>query len=344
MEELTPEEKVIVGDVEPESSTADQAKPLAEGEKPPAGGEKPLAEGEKPAGEQPEHTEEEKAAAEKQGFRIEGKFLIDDEGTKIPLTRWRKFYGQAKEVERGQAETQRKLNLFKELGPDKFYGLYPEEKPAGYKPAATRGGDEIPEANIGAMVVQGGPYDGKTLNEVYQEDPAYATLLQNQYLDGRREKATTVQRQQEEIRRESETEISAFTDQLSTELFGKKTTELSKDEEAKVVATIQNTLDWMAKTRRGAGIIADAYFLMNREGILRTAHESGGKAALASLQKPPIASIDTTGGKTTVTDFEAMTADQLAKAIENMPDKKAMEFLKNAPAAVKAKHPQLPWE
>jgi hypothetical protein len=157
---------------------------------------------------------------------------------------------------------------------------------------------------------------------------------------------TSVQRQAEDLRRESEQEVSAFSDQLSTELFGKKSGELSKDEEARVVTTIQQTLDWMSKTRRGAGIIADAYFLMNREGLLKSAHEKGGKAALASLQKPAIASVDTGSGKTvTGTEaLESMSGDQMAAEMEKWPEAKYMKFLKEAPASIRAKHPSLPWE
>jgi len=258
----------------------------------------------------------------------------------------RKFYAKAKDMERGTAETTRKFNLFRELGPEKFYELYPDDKPAGYQPPAARepARPEIP-ANIGAMVVQGGPYNGQTLNEVYTQDPAYATLLQNQYLDGQREKVTTAKQRHEALKSESEQEIASFSEYLATDLFGKKPGELSKDQETQLVQKIQATLDWMAQTKRGAGIIGDAYFLMNQEYMLKTAHEKGGKAALEALQKPPIASVDTAGGKSVVsTDFESMTRDQLAAKIEGMTDAQAAKFYRDAPAGLKAKHPDLPWD
>lgn len=340
-DEFTPEELVVLGET-PEPTPEVQAPP--EGEKPAE--VTPPAEGTPPPEKEPEQTEEEKVAAEKDGFKIDGKFLVDSEGTKIPLERWRKFYAKAKDVERGQAESQRKLNLFKELGADRFYELYPEEKPAGHKPAAREEQTPTIPANMGAMVVQGGPYNGQTLNEVYQQDPAYATSMQNQYLDGQREKVTSVTKMREDMKREADTEITAFSDQLSTDIFGKKAGELSKEEGAKIAESIQATLDWMARTKRGAGIIADAYFLMNRENILKAAHEKGGKAALASLTKPAIASIDTGGGKGPVgmDAFEAMTSDQLASKVEGMTEKEYAKFLKDAPASLKTKHPGLPWD
>lgn len=347
-EEFTPEELVILGET-PEPKTEAQAPPEGEA-KPPVEGEQPPAEGAAPPEKEPEHTEEEKAAAEKMGFRIDGKFIIDNEGSKIPLKRFREVYFKAQEADRGRAETERQFNLFRELGPDKFYELYPDRKPAGYQPAGKREAqpENIAEigAKMGSMVVQGGPYNGQTLNEVFSVDPAYANALQVAFLEGQKEKVTSVQRQQEELRRESETEVSAFSDQLSTELFGKKSGELSREEEAKVVDAIQATLDWMAKTKRGAGIIADAYFLMNREGILKSAHEKGGKAALASLSKPAIPSVDTGSGKTvTGTEaLESMTSDQLAAEVEKWPEARYMKFLKEAPQALRAKHPSLPWE
>lgn len=348
-EVFTPEELVILGEASDPSTAVQetQVKETAEAKVEETTAETKTEEKPVKTDEQPEHTEEEKKAAEGMGLRIEGGFIVDDEGTKIPAKRWKSLYHDYKETQRGATETTRKFNLYRELGADKYYELYPEEKPAGYKPPATREEQTKPEipANIGAMVVNGGPYNGQTLNDVYAVDPAYATHLQTQYLDSQREKVTTAKQQQESLKHEAETEITAFSDHLSTELFGKKTGDLSKEEEGRVGQVIQETLDWMAKTKRGAGIIADAYFLMNKDYMLKTAAEKGGKAALESLsKKPAIPSVDTTGGGTTVTDYEAMTGDQLAKAVEGMGEKEYAKFLKNAPASLRAKHPSLPWD
>ena len=110
---FTKEELEILGEapVEPPAGdpappvTEEAAAPPADGEAPPAEGEeKPKeGEGELPADAKPaeqEHTEEEQKAVESMGARIEGGFIIDDEGTKIPITRWRKLYATSKEAER----------------------------------------------------------------------------------------------------------------------------------------------------------------------------------------------------------------------------------------------------
>ncbi|HSW65043.1 MAG TPA: hypothetical protein VLH56_17290 [Dissulfurispiraceae bacterium] len=342
MEEFTQEELVILGEA-PEPTPAGQAPPA--GAKAPEG-DAALPEGTPAPEKPPEHTEEEKAAAEKLGLRIEDGFIVDEDGTKIPAKRWKTLYRQAKETERGAAETQRKLNLFKELGADKFYEHYPDEKPAGYKPANRELRQEtgVP-ANIGEMVVQGGPHDGKTLNEVYQDDHAYATLMQNQYLDGLKEKETETKRKQDSERERTLSEVTQFADTRAVEMFGKKYDELPEVEKARINAITSDVLDWIGKTMRTV-YIDDAYYLMNRDAIIKSAHEKGGKAALASLSKPAIPSIDTGGGKGAVgmDAYESMTSEQLAAKVADMTDAQLSKFLKEAPQSVRSKHSSLPWE
>ena len=350
---FTDEELVVLGEKEP--AEAAQAPPASDdGEKPPEGGATP-PEGDglkqtPPAGEQPEHTEEEKNAAEAMGFRVEGKFIVDADGTKIPVTRWKKLYFEHHEAQRGKAETERKFNLFKELGADRYYEIYPEDKPEGYqppqpKPASQQQTQE--QQDYGNMIVRGGEYDGQTLNEVYQINPAYATQLLNGHLDGQRRETETRQQQEEKLKSESVSEINAFTGQLSKELYSKEADKLTADEERKVADTIKETLAWMSKTRRGGGVIADAYFLMNREKDLSDAKTKGGREALEALKKGGGAPSSIGGGTGAALSgfsaYEAMTADQLAEVVDRMSEKKAMEFLKDAPQSLKEKHPGLPW-
>src|SRR3990172_1336729 len=141
----TPEELAILGEETPVVT-------------PPADQE--LPEGEKASENQPEHTEEEKSAAEKMGLRVEEGFIVDDDGTKIPAKRWKSLYYDYKEVDRGKTETERKFNLYKELGQDKYYAIYPEEAPKDWQ-AKEAPVEPAARADIGNMLVQGGPHDGK---------------------------------------------------------------------------------------------------------------------------------------------------------------------------------------
>lgn len=352
-DEFTPEEKVILGEVDPDPQTAAPDKPPEEGAKP-DGEANPPADGTKPPeSDKPEHTEEEKAAAEKDGARVEvdakGKtWVVDDEGTRIPLTRWRKIYHEKMDAVRGKEETERKHKLFKELGQDKYYELYPDEAPADYKPAQqARPGQQWPgvNPNMGEMLVKGGDYDGMTLNQVWQENPAYANFLQNQYIESVRTAETRYRERHDTLVKEATTEVEQFSVSVAKELFNKELSGLTPQEEQKIAETIQQTLDFMKKTGRGGGILADAYFIMNKENLITEARTKGGQAALQSLTKPSVPSINASGGGavTGMNAYEAMSRDELAAKIADMNDTQLSRFMKEATPALKQKHPDLPW-
>ncbi len=344
-EVFTPEELAILGEDAPEVPLpADQE--TAGGDKPVEGDVKDIPKDEKLPEKEPEHTEEEKKAAENMGLRVEGGYIVDEDGTKIPAKRWKTLFWERQEVERGKIEAERKFNLYRELGQEKYYAMYPEEAPEGWKPETAEMTEPVAETpDIGEMKVVGGPYDGKTLNAVYAVNPAYATMLQSQYLEAERQKVMETRQADENLRKESEAEVAKFTETLMADFFpGKKPEEMKPEDTKKIADVIQETLDFMAKTRRGGGILADAYFLMNKDGLLSKAAEKGGKAALDSLtRKPVIHSIDGTGGTVIGNDYEAMNADQLAAKVESMSEKDAMLFFKNASASLRAKYPSLPW-
>jgi hypothetical protein len=340
---FTDEEKVILGEKEPEPPKEPETPAPKEGETPPEPGKtEPIKE---------EVSPEEKEAAEAQGFKIvtdKGKtYFVDDEGTKIPAKRFKSVYREGQDNKRLAEEKDQKFNLFRELGPEKYYEVYPDEKPAGWKPPEKpkeTPADAMPA--LGNMIVKGGPHEGKTLNEVWQEDPAFASYLQTTHLNAERDRTETEKQTQERIRQESENEVNAFSGQLAKDLFGKESDKLSPKEEKKIGETIQSVLDWMAKTRRGGGMLADSYFLMNKDGILADARAKGGKEAIESLSRKPVVPSVNTGGGAAVLPFsgyEEMSADQLAVEFEKMGDAGAMKFLKEAPASLRAKHPGLPW-
>lgn len=360
-EVFTAEEKVILGE-EPEPQTADQAKPPVEGEKPPEGektpeGEVKPPEGKPPETKEPEHTDDEKKAVEAMGLRIDEKgFIIDDEGTRIPAKRWKKLYWEAQEAKRrhgeaetGKAQTETKFKLFKVIGPAKYYEIYPDEKPEGFqaetKPPAAKVSDD-PFDMVAQYPDPNNPYHGKTLREIYREDPAEGRRLERAWEQGQQTQRQTATETHNRLIRESEREVTDFSASIAKDLFGKEAKDLTQEEETQVSQTIQDTLNWMQKTNRGAGILADAYFIMNREKIVNDAKTKGGKAALESLQKPSVPSINSGQGaaSTGMDAYEAMNVDQLAKAIENMTEKQYTHFLKSASPALKAKHPSIAWD
>lgn len=354
-EVYTAEEKVILGE-EPEPQAADQViPPVNEGEvKPPEGDV--LPEGDKPVvTKEPEHTEDEKAAVEKMGLKIDEKgFIIDDEGTRIPAKRWKKLYWEAQEAKRqqgeavtGKAQTETKFKLFRVIGPQKYYEIYPDEKPEGFQAESKAPARADDPFNLVAQYPDPNhPLHGKTLGEIYQENPAEGRRLERQWDEGRQRQSQAAAQADRKLLDESEREVQDFSAALAKDFFSKEVTALSKEEKAQVESAIQDTLDFMQKTKRGAGILADAYFVMNREKIVTDAKTKGGKAALESLQKPSIPSISAgAGGAGTGMDaYEAMNTDQLAKTVEGMTDKQYATFMKTASPALKAKHPSIPWD
>lgn len=341
-EKYTAEELKILGEEPPTPAPGDQGTPAPEPEKKEPEPEVKL----EPEKKEEEPPPEEKQAMESMGLRIDKGYIIDDDGTKIPAKRWKSLYRDFQEEKRGKAETERKLTLFKELGPEKYYEIHPGEAPAGWKPPEKEEKPlETAIPSLGAMIVKGGPHDGKTLNEVWQEDPAYASAIQNNYLDTERRKVETEHQTNERLKRESEEEINTFTVEISKELFDKEADKLTPKEEAEIAKAIQSVLDWMGKTNRGSGKIQDAYFLMNKEKILTDAKTKGAKAALEGLKKPSIPSISPAGGAVSsgFSAYEGMTAEQLADEVAKMSDKEAMKFFREAPQSLRAKFPSAAW-
>jgi hypothetical protein len=190
-----------------------------------------------------------------------------------------------------------------------------------------------------------------TLRDVFNQggDAAiFAMNLRDQFLDGQRKEASKKGEADAKLRQSAEAEIVSFASDLSQEMFGKSPSAVTKEEETKIGETIQAVTDWMAKTHRGGGVIADAYFLMMKEGILKKVSEVAAQRTLKSIteRKGP-ASIDTgNGGEAKETGFEGMekmTEEALTNKIDTMTDKETAQFFKEAPDSLRKKYPSLPW-
>jgi len=310
-------------------------------EKEPVGDELPEGEPEESpeeSTEQVEETETEQAASAEETQTEEEK--IDPIQKRIDRLTWERH------------ETERKFDLFKRLGPERYYEAYPDERPQEEQqpiPQQHPVQQPVPQ-DIGSMIVRqpGGPYDGMTLRDVYIEDPVFATNLQTQFIMSRQQEAMMRQAEEVRVKSEAQQEIESFADMIAAEEFNLDAKSLTPEQEARVAGTIQQVLDWMGRTRRGGGNIADAYFLMNKEGLIKKAAAQAGQKAIQDLAKrqgPP--SIDTTGGGTAQdTGFaamEKMTETQLLNRVDRMNDKELAKFLSEAPQSLRSKHPTLPW-
>lgn len=268
---------------------------------------------------------------------------LDSEKDKgVPQERFDKVYGKAKAAER-------KLDEFKRLGPDAYYKLYPDEKPDDLDTddEDDEEGLDLSDQDAGALIVRGGKYNGMTLREVYAEDPAEATFLHNQYLASQRDEAVRAKADQERLRQESENEVRSFDSTLAADAFGKELDDLEKEELKQVIAVRDEVLDFMEKTGRGGGIIADAFFLMNKDNLLNAAANKGVKSLLESLKNSDgvtsISSNKTTGKAKGYAAYTNMSREAIADKLEEMTEEQQDSFLAKAPAEFKKKFPDLPY-
>ena len=326
-EGLTLEEQVAVGDI-----TQEEADKLKESAKPKEESE---------TSEDDDKSKETEPAAKETASATEEKEEPEEEPEKRDKVQERidRLTWEKKEIER-------KHNLLLRLGPQEYYKVYPDEAPADFRPQQPSQPAQR-QIDIGAMVVKGGEYDGMTLREVYSIDPVTATNMQNDYLW--QQKAVEVQKV---ARANAEAQavngqINDFIKGQAKELFNKEdVSSLSEAEQNKIAETLNTVADWMQKTKRGGGNLSDAFYLMQKEGILKTERAKGAEAALKAITKDPVPSIGSMKGASDDDGFGKfmnMSDDQLADAIGDMSEAETDKFFKTAPKALQKKHPSLPW-
>ena len=199
-------------------------------------------------------------------------------------------------------------------------------------------------AQLGQMKVQGGQYDGYTLNEVASADPMAALAIRDNYLVGvkRAQDAEAAKREKASI----ESEINRFNDARSFELYGKPIRQCTAAEMAEVEKTTNQAIDFLEKSGRRDMPLEHAYYAM-RHDEKRRAKE----AAEKKLDK--VTNAKTTGSISTATvpgvdvewqGFLAKSDAQLAAVIDRMKPAEYNRFLKDAPKAVREKFKSLPWD
>ena len=196
-------------------------------------------------------------------------------------------------------ETNRKLNLLKELGVEKYYDLYPDEKPANYAPPVKPDAAAQPvDEDFNTMLVQGGKYDGWQLGAVAKEDPIAASLMLNNYLEGKRAVVEKESRRQADFQQNFEQERNSFCYNRAKELFN-KSENFTDAEKAQVVKVYEDLSKWMIDNKKSHYHMEDAYALMNKDNIIASKVAEASKAAIEKLTKPGAKSIGTvsTDGK-----------------------------------------------
>jgi hypothetical protein len=293
---------------------------------------------------------EEKVLADQEGVKLvteNGKqYLIDDEGAKIPVERWRKNFAkthaEVDTAKKAAEETNRKLNLLKELGAEKFFDLYPDERPANYAPPVkTEAAAAVSDEDFNTMIVNGGKYNGWALGDVAKEDPLAASLMLNNYLESNRAVKEKESKRQADFQQNFEQERNQFCYNRAKELFN-KSDNFTDAEKTQAVKVYEDLSKWMIANKKSHYNMEDAYALMNKDQIIASKIAEASKAAIDKMTKPgakSIGSISSDGKETGFESYMTMTEDQLSDVIDKMTDKEFKAFLKDAPKELRDKHP-----
>lgn len=353
---FTPEELAALGEAVPEKTeeTEESTGKTQETE------EKKTEETQETKTEEPEteqktetetQTPEEKQAAEAMGFRLEtddkGKvYVVDDEGTKIPAQRWTKLYRGYQEKTREAQTKQEKFDLFRTLGADEYYRIFPDEKPAGYKPPA-----ETPKAASGKVdpldLIVNDPanpdYHGRPLREIKDVDPFYAAVLFTNWQNQQAAVTEKSKRDEEETRKTAEQEATSFGMARVKELWGiDDPSKVTPEQEKAILDLGQKVIAWQTKNSCLHYTWEHAYKLMMHDELIAKARDEGAKGTLKSLQggRGP-ASIDTgKGGLVKDHTFDAMekwSDSQLEDHLDKLSEAETVKFLKDAPPKIKAR-------
>lgn len=300
---------------------------------------------EEPKAEEPkDEPSEEVKAAESMGLKVEtddkGKiFIVDDEGTRIPVTRWKKFYAEQKagvETAQREAQTIKEKHDLLRTRPDEYYRRYPEEAPQRQEPIP----QQVTREQLDNLPISGGEYNGWTLAQVWEVNPKEASRMENEYLR-RVEKAQERQRQEVEAKEnERKSDVQSFGMARAKELWGITDPKaLTPAQHKELIAIGNRVLDWQYANGRQHYSMGDAWDLMTVNERIAKAKEEASKTTLKSLtEKKGIASIDTAGGApvkdNTFAAMEKWTDDQLERHIDRLSEPEYVKFRKEAPAKI----------
>ena len=257
----------------------------------------------------------------------------------VPYARFKEVNEKLQKADK----TQEKFDQFKQLGPEGYYKLYPDEKTGDEEDTETDDADKLLSmSEMAGFRVEGGPHDGKTLDEVAKEDPLSAMDIYNNYKDG----VESQRGRRTQLVEDSEREIGLFITSRAKDAFGKDLEKLSEDESKQIESLVNEVTNWMVKTGRGGGLIEDGFYLMNREGHFEKTKSDMVKALVKILNDPGTATISSKKSSTSKVGYErfsSMTPEQVLDEQKNWTDEQEEDFLKKAPKSVRDKFPELPW-
>lgn len=325
-ETFTAEEKEILGESSEEEETSQEETSEEKGE-------------EAEETEETEEKEEEVSEEEK-----------ETEKGPIPYSRFKEIHDKGKTLEQ-------KLDLLRR-DPEEYYRQYPDEKSRKDEETTTRRATGPAYSGIWSLVVQGGPYDGEVLGNLYDqggEAARYAMDLYQGEVDNRR---STIEQQQSATKRleqDADRDIGRFATSLAKDLYDVDTAiegendidnKLTSEQAAEVNKIKNDTVTWMIEKGYHNLSMTDAYFLKNKDKILAGKLTKGIQGLIKSQSGPlSVASKKDVGTQSTGYESDLnLSRDEFAAKIGNMNDEEWVRYQKNAPKKLKEKFPGLPWD
>lgn len=282
---------------------------------------------EQPEGEQAEAEEGE----EEQAQEAEGEAEAEQEGeeeARVPQSR-------LNEVVAEREELKRKIELF-ERDPKTYRQIYGKQEP---EEETTVPASPSVEQTLN-LTFQDGPYVGKTLREVYEEDPAYASLAYTHHLQSQQQQQWKEQQKQTETQERVQTEINNFATARAKDLFDVESIEtLTEEQDGALKSLISQVLDFQEK--RGISEMEDAYKLMNYDKAISKAREDGAKGIVDAASRPGLRVVKSgTSVGSKASGYDAMlnwNEDQLEDHLAGMSDSEEQKFWAKAPESFKKK-------
>ncbi len=273
-----------------------------------------------------------------------------DEDQPIPLKRLNKEYAKRKALERERDELAQKMNLFQRLGPEKYYEVYPDERPTQQRETReTPQPSQVPTfSQCLGLRVQGGQFDGYTLEQLWASEDANIRAAAMDYYTNYRDTVKTqvdqVRAKEIETKTAIEQEHNQFFEGRAQELFGKDANTLSSAELGKIHNLVNTLLDRMESGELRTYDLNTAYKLATLDDQIKDAKGKSVKALVEAMRKAgsvtkPELKPDGGAKASSYDGFMSYTADQLAAHLNTLNSEEIDVFWKKAPDSLKKRFP-----
>lgn len=239
----------------------------------------------------------------------------------------------------------------KEPGPAPGNGGPPSPMPPGPTPPSTPY-DEAIAAPV-KFTDESHPYNGKTLGEIfdldpamaYQIDPYRATTIQLGKAEASRTVALEEEAQRSAIRTQIKQERTDFGNEFAQSQFKSAYSSLTPDQQSQIDDLTVKVEEWMVENGKVGITISDGYYLMDRAGhasrIVKDLVKTATQQKVVNVRGKKEEGGEGDGPDA---DMSKWTEDQMMAHLEGMSRSERVAFYAKAPKSVQKAFPSLPWK